>query len=280
MESNYPETGYMDSEFRLFYLREVAEKDFSFHYHAFHKILIFLDGNVGYGVEGRSYELRPNDIVLVRAGEIHRPIPHDRSLYERIILYLSPEFLAPKAQQGYDLSLLFDSVNTGTNLISLPENAVSLLDAFLKQMKASLDDASYAAPLFRRTVVLSFLIWLCRMQKDGALRYQNAAASNPLILQLLDFINSDITAAVTIDALASRCHLSRSYLMHLFKAETGFTILNYVTEKRLFLAKQHIKNGMNATQACFASGFTDYSCFYKAFRTRFGVSPKDGGTIL
>ncbi len=280
MEMYYPETGYMKGDFCLFSLREVSEQDFSFHYHAFHKVLIFLDGNVGYGIEGRSYELRPGNIVLVRAGEIHRPIPHDRTPYERVILYLSPEFLAPAAQEGYDLGLIFDAAAaTGSSLVSLSGPDTALLESFVRQMKDSLDASSYAAPLFRRTVVLSFLIWLNRMQKDGGLRYRRPAASNPLILQLLDHLNANITASLSVNSLADSCHLSRSYLMHLFKAETGFTICNYITEKRLFLAKQHIKAGMTATQACFACGFTDYSCFYKAFRTRFGVTPKDASRL-
>jgi len=281
MEGKYPKTGYINSEFRLFYLHETSEKDFTYHYHDFHKILLFLDGNVGYSVEGRSYELRPQDIVLVRAGEIHHPIIHDHTPYERIILYLSPDFLKPECQEGYDLNLIFDTASgTGSNLVSVTPTAKTFLAAYIRQMKDALRPGSFAAPLFQKTVVLSFLVWLNRTLKDSSLSYQRAAASNQLILQLLDHINSNIAADLSIDGLASQYHLSRSYLMHLFKAETGFTIFNYITEKRLFLAKQYIKNGLSVTQACFCCGFTDYSSFYKAFRARFGVTPKDAGKLL
>lgn len=281
MEEKYPKTGYINSEFRLFYLHETSEKDFTYHYHDFHKILLFLDGNVGYSVEGRSYELRPQDIVLVRAGEIHRPVIHDHTPYERIILYLSPDFLKPECQEGYNLNLIFDAASiTGSNLLSVTPAAGTFLAAYIRQMKDALCPDTFAAPLFQKAVVLSFLVWLNRTLKDGSLHYQRAAASNQLILRLLDHINSNITAELSIDGLAAQCHLSRSYLMHLFKAETGFTVLNYITEKRLFLAKQYIKNGLSVTQACFACGFTDYSCFYKAFRARFGVTPKDAGKLV
>lgn len=281
MNGGYPKTGYINADFRLFYLHETSEKDFPYHYHDFHKLLLFLDGNVGYSVEGRSYELRPQDIVLVRAGEIHRPVIHDHTPYERIILYLSPDFLRPEEQAGYDLNLIFDAASsTGSNLLTITPAAGGFLSSYIQQMKDALCPDSFAAPLYQRTVILSFLIWLNRTLKDGSLHYQRAAASNQLILQLLDHINSDITADLSIDALAARHHLSRSYLMHLFKEETGFTILNYITEKRLFLAKQAIKNGQSVTQACFSCGFTDYSCFYRAFRARFGVTPKDAGKLL
>lgn len=281
MEGNYPKTGYINSAFRLFYLHETSEKDFICHYHDFHKILLFLSGNVGYSVEGRSYELRPRDIVLVRAGEIHRPVIHDHQPYERIILYLSPDFLSPESQEGCDLNLIFDAAAaTGSNLVSIQPSCGVFLDSHIRQMKDSLTPDSYGAALYQKAVVLSFLLWLNRTLKGGSLRYQSAAASNRLILQLLDDINTNITAPLSIDGLAAKYHISRSHLMHLFKAETGVTVLNYITEKRLFLAKQSIKNGMGVTQACFLCGFSDYSCFYKAFRARFGVAPKDAGKLL
>ena len=40
-----------------------------------------------YCIEGRSYELKEHDIVLVNAGEVHKPILNDDSIYERIIIY-------------------------------------------------------------------------------------------------------------------------------------------------------------------------------------------------
>lgn len=281
MEGTYPKTGYIDSDFRMFYLHEVSDKDFTYHYHDFHKILLFLNGNVGYRVEGRSYELRPLDIVLVKAGEIHRPVIHDAQPYERIILYLSPDFLLPDRQEGCDLSLIFSvAAETGSNLVSIHPVLRPALDRYICQMKEALVPHAYAAQLFQKTVTLSFLIWLNRTLKDGSLSYQNAAASNRLILQILEEINQNITANLSIDGLAQKYHLSRSYLMHLFKAQTGFTILNYITEKRLFLAKQYLKSGMGVTQTCFLCGFPDYSGFYKAFRSRFGVPPKDAARLF
>ena len=64
-----------------------------YHYHDFHKVLILLNGEADYIVEGRSYHLRPLDIVLVGAHCLHKPVVPYHSRYERIILYLSPECL-------------------------------------------------------------------------------------------------------------------------------------------------------------------------------------------
>ena len=70
----YKKVGYLTSSFKLFHLKDQNKKEFSYHYHDFHKILILLNGDITYCIEGRSYQLAPNDIVLVHAGEVHRPI--------------------------------------------------------------------------------------------------------------------------------------------------------------------------------------------------------------
>lgn len=281
MEGNFPKTGYVTSDFKLFYLHESTDKDFSYHYHDFHKILLFLNGNVGYAVEGRSYDLHPGDIILIPAGQIHRPVIRDSAPYERIILYLSPDYLRPERQEGFDLNLIFTAAaSAGTNLSAVPSSMRYALNFHIRQLQEAVQTELFAAPLFQKAAVLSFLIWLTRIQKDGSLRYRDAAASNQLILTMLDDINQNLTADLSIDSLAEKYHLSRSYLMHLFKAETGFTILHYITEKRLFLASQQIKNGSGVTQACFSCGFSDYTSFYRAFTARFGVPPKEAKKLV
>ena len=68
----YEKKGYLNSEFRLFHLTDQETKEIDYHYHDFDKITIFIRGKVNYMIEGRSYDLKPYDIVLVKQGDIHR----------------------------------------------------------------------------------------------------------------------------------------------------------------------------------------------------------------
>ena len=70
----YEKKGYLNSEFRLFHLTDQETKEVDYHYHDFDKITIFIRGKVNYMIEGRSYDLKPYDIVLVKQGDIHRPL--------------------------------------------------------------------------------------------------------------------------------------------------------------------------------------------------------------
>jgi hypothetical protein len=99
----YSKRGYLDRDFMLFHLKDEKIKEYGFHYHDFNKIFILISGNVTYCIEGRTYELKPYDVILVSAGEIHRPAVRDGRPYERIIIYVSDQFLS--AYSGEDAKL-------------------------------------------------------------------------------------------------------------------------------------------------------------------------------
>ena len=63
-------------------------------------------------------------------------------------------------------------------------------------------------------------------------------------------------------------------MMRLFKTETGYTIGSYITYRRLLLARDLILSGTPITEACFASGFKDYSTFSRAYKSEFSEAPR------
>lgn len=69
--------------------------------------------------------------------------------------------------------------------------------------------------------------------------------------------------------------MSKYYLMHKFKEQTGYTIHNYIIQKRLIMSNLLIKKGRSITDACMESGFNDYSNFSRAFKKIFMLSPKE-----
>lgn len=104
---HYEKKGYLSSDFRLFHLTDRSIPNIKYHYHEFDKITILIKGNVHYTIEGRTYQLEPYDMVLVRHNEIHRPIVDTTTPYERIIIYISPTFIENYRTQDYDLGYCF-----------------------------------------------------------------------------------------------------------------------------------------------------------------------------
>lgn len=272
----YEKTGYLHSNFKMFHLIDSERKDFSYHYHDFNKILIFLSGDVTYSIEGRSYALEPNDIVFVNAGEVHRPVIHSADAYERIIIYVSPSFLESYQEDAYDLGLCFKQAHQKqSHVLRVNSFRGSSLGNVTERLEQSLHDSDYANELYHDLLFLEFMIQLNRAAIHHNIDYISNSSSNEKILSVLDYLNEHLTEELTIDGIAEKFFLSRYYLMHTFKEETGYTIGSYLSTKRLKLARELIRNGTPITEACYACGFKNYSTFSRAYKKSFGNAPRD-----
>lgn len=274
--NNFEKLGYLENDFKIFHIIDSEKREFAFHYHDFNKIIIFLKGNVNYTIEGKSYSLQPYDIVCVNAGEIHRPSVLDDSVYERIIIYVSSNFLRAYAEKEYDLQYCLEQAkNKHSNVLRILNVEKSKLYQVCMELKHSFYDNAFAKELYQKILFLEFMIQLNRTILSNHINYLDYASGNSKLLPILEYMNEHLTEDLSIEELASKFYLNRYYLMHLFKSETGYTIGNYITEKRLQVAKHLVQKGSSLTDACYQSGFKNYSTFSRAFKKVYHTLPKN-----
>lgn len=276
----YKKIGYLTTNFKVFHIKDSSRREFSYHYHDFHKILILVGGDVTYCIEGHTYELAPDDIVLVRAGEVHKPVIRSDTPYERIIIYVSPDFLEEYSNPKADLSLCLKQTFTAAG--DVPSHVLRLHaprggkpGAAVRALDASLNDRDFASGLHQKLLFLEFMIQLNRAALHDHIEFLGDSASNEKILAILSYLNRHLTEDITIDDLSSHFYISRYYLMHTFREQTGYTIGSYLSAKRLFLAKELIAEGRPITDVCYACGFKNYSTFSRAYKKSFGESPRE-----
>lgn len=283
MNDSYQKTGYLNSDFRIFYLTGTESREILGHYHDFHKILYFESGSVSYYVEGESYQLQPNDIVLVPAGEVHRPVIHSNTPYHRLILYISPAFFEHYLAQDIDLARSFALCSRQRTHVlrihNLKESRIYPPLRELRELTQSRELRNESTTLlYQRSVLLQFLILLGSLADGQNITFPAATGTNAQIMKVISYVNDHLYEDLPIDRVASACYLNRSYLMHLFRRETGCTLGSYITEKRLFAARTLIQSGVPVTEACMQCGFSGYSAFYRAYRKKFGNAPKESRT--
>lgn len=271
----YNKRGYLNSDFKMFHLTDQISTEFEFHYHEFHKITIFISGNVQYFIEGKTYSLEPYDIVLVNRNDIHRVQVDSSVPYERIIVYISPGFMEAYRTDHYDLSYCFEKAKKEhSNVLRIHALEKSSLFKVTNRLERSFSDTEYAGDLYRQILFLEFMIHLNRAALKNRAEFLDTNLYNPKIVNLIQYINQHLTDSLTMDDLSARVYLSKYYMMRLFKAETGYTIGNYITYRRLLLARSLILKGVPITQACLSSGFQDYSTFSRAYKAEFQEPPR------
>lgn len=274
--NEYEKTGYLNSNFKIFHLVDKGMTPIGFHFHDFHKILLLMKGNVSYCVEGRTYDLQADDIVFVPAGEVHRPVLHDTAIYERIIIYISKDYLNTYRTDNYDLAqCLIEAHQKQSHVLRVPAFGTTKLGQIVRELEQSLDSNEYANELYHNLLFLEFMIQLNRVAIHDGIEYLSNSSSNKKMIDVIDYLNEHLTDDLSIHFLAETFYLSRYHLMHAFKEETGYTIGNYLSTKRLLLARDRIRQGEPITNVCYECGFRNYSTFSRAYKKNFGCSPRE-----
>lgn len=264
--------GYLTEDFRLFPLRDCRREEIDYHYHEFDKVLFFTSGQVTYLVEGRVYDLRSGDILLIPHHQIHQPVIGGGLPYERYLLWLSPTFL-----EEFGLSDCFRRAAAEGNHLLRGVSGQQVCQRLVEQLAQAVgEEQAFGGPLLAKTYCLQLLIQLnrlyCRPVEEGTL---SGGQSDPCVDAAMEEIRTHLTGDLSVDALAARLGVSRSGLMSRFKATAGCTLHQYVVQKRLIHAAELLRAGHPAKEAAAESGFQDYSAFLRAFRKRYGVSPRE-----
>ncbi len=270
--AEYEKRGYLLENFRLFHLQSLAGAKIDYHYHEFCKLLLLISGRGGYVVDGQRYLLQPGDMVLIGSRSAHRPELEEDTPYERVIIYISPEFLQQSSTADCDLMELF-SARYG-HVLRLKETERKKVFAMAEVLEKELSQEAYGREILSNAGLLRILVEIGRQQRrKDAQNPHPVIPKNPRVLEWMHYIDRHHGEDLDMDFLAERFFISKYHMMRLFREETGFTIHTYLMQRRLLAARQMIEKGMRATEACYRCGFRSYSSFTRAYNKHFGSTP-------
>ena len=271
-----PGKGFLESDYRILHQTEMPQSDVAMHYHDFRKIVVLLAGSIDFAVEDRRYPMEAGDVLLVEAGAMHRPILEGISVYERMIICLSKEFL--EARPGLDEMFIRAAKNLSSKLFVPPADRKRLISMTL----ALSDDAcshSRFPLLLQQSRLNEFLIELNDVAAASEGQKVQRKDCSESVRAAVRCVNEHLAEDLSTEKIALGIGLTGSCLMHLFKREMGMTLRSYVADKRLFRAVSLLNEGCTAAEACTLSGFSSYSSFYRAYMERYGTSPKNVGEL-
>ena len=273
MQQEYAQRGYLREDFRLFHLSGAMEEQLDWHYHTFHKLILFLGGKSSYGIEGRSYPLEPGDVIVVPQGCVHRPEAAPGAPYERVILYLSPAFLTRASDAQCPLDACFSFAQTQFRFILRPQLARRAITQTAQSLEEAVTGDGFGREALALALLTQLLILVRRAMDTQQAMDVPSLAGDEKIAAIMRYLSQNATREISIDDLAARFYISKYHMMRRFRAETGYTIHAYLVSKRLSLAREQIASGVPVLQAAAACGFSDYSTFCRAYRRQFGQPP-------
>lgn len=264
------------SDFELFYYRDDEPREVDFHNHDFYEIYLFLSGSVTYVIEGKSYQLKPKDILIINNKEFHKAFVKKGVPYERIVIWLNPDYVKSLNTDKTNLLGVFDSsLLYRNNLLRLDPETTEYIYATVDKLGIACNIDIFGSDILRISYIKELLVHLNRIYKVSVGNsLEQDFTHNERVTEIIHYINQNLSEDLSLEKLSSRFYLSKYHLLREFKKYTGYTIYKYITQKRLIMAKELLKDCKHVSDVCSKCGFGDYSNFIRAFKKEFGVSPK------
>ncbi len=235
------------------------------HYHEAMEIMAYRGDYAELLCDGKTYEVRNKEIMVVPPGSIHDVTFWTRDLFEWVTIQI-------------DFKHISDLI--GNKPLFVPQRIngehVQEIYGLIKELYFynSREEAYHSpAEKFQDLHILSRLLSL--LLKQGSEEYLRPGAAIVSVQKIIDYCYDNFHKGINLDELSSVCHLSKYHMCRIFKKTTGLTITNYMNIIKVEEAGKMLRDqGKNITETCFDCGFSSVSYFIEIFKRNTGYTPK------
>ena len=240
------------------------------HFHEDMEALLCLCDCGDFFIGNELYPLRRGTLFLISEATLHRSIA--KGAYERYILHISPKILRELSTPQSDLLSFWSSYGRSAQL---DEETTQKLEGLFASLDRT-NDGEFGGDLRQTINLLELLmsIFSC-FDEMSELQQKNPVNSDfARITPILDFINENIAEPLSLDMIASQMFINKYHLCHIFKAATGFSVIEYIIHSRVLKARELLRSGMRVQEVGELVGFQNNQHFIRTFGALTGTSPK------
>ena len=240
------------------------------HIHNYYEVYYNVSGAEGYMVNGVFYKCSERDLIVIPKLQAHKVvIEKDNEKYERCIINIDDSLLSV-------IEIIFQSKESFLWLIKdhkkIPRKTTLTLTQHEEFMKLiELYDAKKRQDevLGVLAKILSFLRVCFADSVSPEYMDKDAISHTDRIMMIIekDFRN------LNVSQIAERAHSNSDHLNRVFKTKMGITVKRYLVLRKLAEAQKYLCMGKSVKEACYLSGFNDYSNFMRTFKKCLGYTP-------
>lgn len=274
-----------------YYCRDMPNKNFSVeiglsknwecgtsfkeHWHEHLQIFYCVSGKALLKCGNKTFNIIPEDIVIINIGELHYLESLDNNfkfyliridlpfLFSDQVDLCQTKYLSPLCEN----SILFKNMIKDDKKIS---NCIKdILNEYFKEKIGF--ELSVKSSLYN-LVVLLLRNYVEKFEQNKQSTYKIDNSSQ--FQMVFEFIDNNYNKKICTEELASITHVSTYYFCRIFKKMTGKTTTEYINEVRLKKSINLLKkSNMNITEIATNCGFNDVNYFSRLFKKKYGICP-------
>ena len=260
-------------DYAVYYYKDDEIDEIPLHYHEFYEILFLIDGNLDYIIGDEIYHLQKGDLLFIPPGVFHNPIIHNFDIpYERYVVWISVFAMNKIFELDEDADMFKDESVNKLFLFRTEGYTRIALEGKFRELFNSYEEKKFCYKSEGYSIITQILTLYNRELYNRSQNIINGT-TDTLISNVLHYIDTHITDDLSLDKIESIFYISKYTISHKFKDIMKISYYQYVIQKRLSIGKQYLLEGMPANTVYKVCGFSDYACFYRAFKKEYGFPP-------
>lgn len=254
----------------LNYIHAASDPNWSFHLHShpdtFELSYVF-SGQSALYCGDKFYETHPGDIIIKNSNTIHAEKSDITNPIEQICINVTGLSLEKLDENCLIFPSMTPVFNVGSNK--------PLFDAIFKYILDQTVDTMNVDLVKINSILISILEIIYNdyhLKLPNDIQENNQKSINPV----REYIEKNYALNLSIDSLAKEFFISPFYLSKKFKAETGFTINQYILGCRMGEAERLlIFSDLSIKDIAITVGYKNLPYFYTTFKKYAGCTPLD-----
>lgn len=246
-------------------------------------VLIYvLEGTLHIAQNDKTYDIGSNQFITLFAGQNHYGYKHSNGPVSYFWVHFS---FANDNYYFYDYPTLqatirrqnADSDHTD-EIYLLPEISTITLNKRVEILFSQLLDITRQtnfAPKYYNNYALSTLMLEIANQHLACFSSQQTQIP-PIVTKVMDWIKSKYIYPITVTSIAEAFNYNPRYLSSLFKKYSGESLLSWLNNVRIEIAKNTlVSSNISIKEVAWSSGFQDEKYFLKLFKKKEGMTPSE-----
>lgn len=231
--------------------------EFDAHIHESVEIIYMKEGTAHAVAGGEDFQLCAGDFFVVFPNNVHYYYSYEDNcaMVAIIPLGMLPEFREVLTTKSLRSPILHKVNPKATELLEILMNY----------------DGKYKNEIHRGMTLAIFSMIMENAEFNDGNRLDGTTLES-----ILDFCETNYKDDISLNSVAKSLNLSESHISHLFTNKIRINFRDYINSLRLQTSLQLLKQGeLSITDIASESGFETIRTFNRAFRKKFGVSPRE-----
>ena len=225
--------------------------------------LPIIEGGTSY-IDNTSHAISENLVICAKPGQMrHTKLPF-KCYYIHMII-----------NEGQ----MFDILSSFPNYIKLSDTT-EIKEIFLSLCE-HYDTGIPEDEIMLQSLILKLIYVLDRYTVSYRAKHSPKRNNHEIIDKTIEYINSNLSADLSLEALCKRVNFTPVYFHKLFKSSTGNTLRDYVEDQRIKKSIELlVSTEMTLTQIAYECGFSSQSYFSYVFKKKMKRTPRDYAKII